>query len=49
MITIEKQTEQRAAEQASAPAPEQVATRPDTRTWLAERISTETAVLMGAT
>ena len=49
MITIEKQTEQGAAQQAPAPASEQVTTRPDTRTWLAERISTETAVLMGAT
>jgi len=51
MITIEKQTEQAAAEQTPAPeaTPAPAATRPDTRTWLAERISTETAVLMGAT
>ncbi len=45
MIKIEHDTKQQAAE----PAPVAAATRPDTRAWLAERISTETAVLMGAT
>jgi hypothetical protein len=47
MTTIEQETQQAAPEPAPVAAP--VATRPDTRAWLAERISTETAVLMGAT
>jgi hypothetical protein len=47
MITTEQETRQAPPEPAPVAAP--VATRPDTRTWLAERISTETAVLMGAT
>src|SRR5680860_1693745 len=47
MITVEQETKRGAPEPAPVAAP--VATRPDTRTWLAERISTETAVLMGAT
>jgi hypothetical protein len=48
MITIERTVDhdtEREPETAPAPTP----TRSDTRTWLAERISTETAVLMAAT
>jgi hypothetical protein len=45
--TIEQDTEQEVPEVAPVAAP--ATARTDTRSWLAERISTETAVLMAAT